>query len=78
MESLINRVECNPEDSSRKCMSHEEMVQYLENLKIKIENHHRENRAFWDKQFFELRLHIHVAFELLRRRVERLEQKGQS
>ena len=56
-------------------MSHEEMVQYLENLKVKIENCHREERAFWDKQFFELRLHIYIAFELLRRRVDRLETR---
>jgi hypothetical protein len=56
-------------------MSHEEMVQYLENLKIKIENCHREERAFWDKHFFELRFHIYVAFELLRRRVDRLETR---
>jgi hypothetical protein len=55
-------------------MSHEEMVQYLENLKVKIETCHREERAFWDKHFFELRLHIYVAFELLRRRVENLER----
>ncbi len=51
------------------------MVQYLENLKIMIENCHRENRAYWDKQFFELRLHIYVAFELLRRRTEKLERR---
>jgi hypothetical protein len=56
-------------------MNHEEMVQYLENLKIKIENCQRENRAFFDKQFFELRLHIFVAFELLRRRVAKLERR---
>jgi hypothetical protein len=56
-------------------MSHEEMVQYLENLKVKIENHHREERAFWDKHFFELRLHIYIAFDLLRRRVDRLETR---
>ena len=60
---------------SRKSMSHEEMVQYLENLKAKIENCHREDRAFWDKHFFELRLHIYVAFEMLRRRVDRLETR---
>ncbi len=62
-------------EPSRKCMSHEEMVQYLENLKVKIENCHREERAFWDKHFFELRLHIYVAFELLRRRIDRLETR---
>jgi len=56
-------------------MSHEEMVQYLENLKVKIENCHREERAFWDKHFFELRLHIYIAFELFRRRVDRLETR---
>ena len=60
---------------SRKSMSHEEMVQYLENLKAKIEDCHREDRAFWDKHFFELRLHIYVAFEMLRRRVDRLETR---
>jgi hypothetical protein len=56
-------------------MSHEEMVQYLENLKVKIENCHREERALWDKGFFELRLHIYIAFELLRRRADRLEAR---
>jgi hypothetical protein len=56
-------------------MSHEEMVQYHENLKVKIENCHREERAFWDKHFFELRLRIYVSSELLRRRVDRLETR---
>ncbi len=75
MEPLTNSAGCNYEGSSRKCMSHEEMVQYLENLKVKIENCHREERAFWDKHFFELRLHIYIAFELFRRRVDRLETR---
>ena len=74
MEPLTNCAGCNYEGGSRKCMSHEEMVQYLENLKVKIETCHREERAFCDKHFFELRLHIYVAFELLRRRVENLER----
>ena len=51
------------------------MVQYLENLKVKIENCHREDRAVWDKNFFGLRLLIYVSFELLRRRVDRLETR---
>ena len=75
MEPLTNRAECNSEGGSRKWMNHEEMVQYLENWKIKIENCQRENRAFWDKQFFELRLDIFVAFELLRRRTAKLERR---
>ena len=75
MEPLTSSAGCNYEGSSRKRMGHEEMVQYLEKLKAKIENCHREERAFWDKHFFELRLHIYVAFELLRRRVDRFETR---
>ena len=75
MEPSINNAEWNYEGSSRKCKSHEEMVQYLENLKVKIEECSRNDRAVWDKNFFELRLHIYVAFELLRRDANRLERR---
>lgn len=57
-------------------MNHEEMVQYLENLKVKIEECSRRDREVWDRNFFELRLHIYLAFELLRRRVDRLETRA--
>jgi hypothetical protein len=56
-------------------MNHEEMVQYLENLKVKIDECSRKDRAVWDKGFFELRLNIFLLFELLRRRVDRLEAR---
>lgn len=34
-------------------------------------------RAHLDRQFFELNLHIYIAFEMLRRRIERLERNAQ-
>ncbi len=82
---MITGAEKNSADSRKRWMNHDELVQFLENLKIMIKNQHREERAYFDKQFFELRLHIYVAFELMRRdiarlrqRVDRLEQKGQA
>jgi hypothetical protein len=56
-------------------MSHEEMVQYLENLKLMIEDCHRKDRAACDKNFFELRLYLHLLFDLLRRDADRLEAR---
>lgn len=56
-------------------MNHEEMVQYLENLKMKIDECSRKDRAVWDKHLFELHLKIYLVFELLRRRVDRLEAR---
>ena len=34
-------------------------------------------RAHLDRQFFELKFHIYIGFEMLRRRIERLERNAQ-
>jgi len=34
-------------------------------------------RAHIDRQFFELNLHLYIAYEMMRRRIERLERKAQ-
>jgi len=34
-------------------------------------------RAHIDRQFFELKLHLYIAYEMMRRRIERLERKAQ-
>lgn len=36
-----------------------------------------EYRAHMDRQFFELKFHICIAYELMRRRIERLERNAQ-
>jgi hypothetical protein len=79
MEPFPNTSPCNYDPVSGRCMnhhmSHEEMVQYLENLKVKIDECSRKDRAIWDKGFFELRLNIYLLFDLLRRRIDRLEAR---
>ena len=37
-----------------------------------------EYRAHMDRQFFEFKLHLYIAYEMMRRRIERLERKAQT
>ena len=60
---MITGAEKNSEDSRKRWMNHDELVQFLESLKIMIKNQHREERAYIAR---------------LRQRVDRLEQKGQA
>ena len=79
MEPFPNSSECNFEPVSGKCMkhhtTHEEMVQYLENLKVMIEDCRRKDQALRDKHFFELRLDIYLLFKLLRRSTDSLAER---
>lgn len=55
-----------------------ELPDYIKRLQAVIANADAEGakyRAHLDRQFFELNLHIYILFEMLRRRIERLERK---
>ena len=85
VEPLTNSAGVNYEGSSRVFMSHEEMVQYLKNLKVKIENCHREEREYFDRKFEETHAlirssyaHLQQQHDHLRQRVENLERNQQN
>lgn len=52
-----------------------EVPEYIKRLRVLIETEQAQHRAHMDRQFFELKLHIYIAFELLRRRTARLEMR---
>jgi hypothetical protein len=56
-------------------MSHEEMVQYLEKLKVKIENCHREEREYHEQQHRETRALIRSFYDELRQQNQQLRQR---
>ena len=57
-----------------------ELPDYIKRLQAVIAAEPAKQAEYWahlDRQFFELKFHICIGFEMLRRRVERLEQKAQ-
>src|SRR5437867_13371185 len=62
VEPLTNSAGVNYEGSSRVFMSHEEMVQYLKNLKVMIEYCHREEREYFDRKFEETNALIRISY----------------
>ena len=57
-----------------------ELPDYIKRLQAVVATADAEGvkyRAHLDRQFFELKLHIYIAFELMRRRIERLERNAQ-